>query len=123
MCTVSSVDPVVASSLLSARQPRVSNQRELVETTTRSGSNHALRFEPGIVVRTTVFWNVPRQWFEPQKSGPDQKFPVWTTLLWSGPDKVVQTGEKWYFQNYKKKQFLLVQTTFPGSNRENLAHP
>ena len=80
------------------------------------GSNHALRFEPGTVVRTTVFWNVPRQWFEPEKSGPDQKFPVWTTLLWSGPDKVVQTGEKWYFQNYKKtsscwfRPLFLVQT-------------
>jgi hypothetical protein len=78
--------------------------------------NHALRFEPGIVVRTTVFWNVPRQWFGPQKSGPDQKFPVRTTKEWSGPDKVVQTGENWYFQNYQKtsscwfRPLFLVQT-------------
>jgi hypothetical protein len=36
--------------------------------------------------------------------------------LWSGPDKVVQTGEKWYFQNYQKtsscwfRPLFLVQT-------------
>jgi hypothetical protein len=97
------------------RQTAVKTKRELVETSI-SGMNHAFRFEPGIVVRTTVFWNVPRQWFGPQKSGPDQKFPVRTTKEWSGPDKVVQTGEKWYFQNYQKtsscwfRPLFLVQT-------------
>jgi hypothetical protein len=60
------------------------------------------------VVRTTVFWNVPRLWFGPQKSGPDQKFPVRTTKEWSGPDKVVQNSEKtspWWF-----RPLFLVQT-------------
>ena len=94
---------------------RFKTKRDLVETTI-SGSNHALRFEPGTVVRTTVFWDVPRQWFEPEKSGPDQKFPVRTTLLWSRPDKVVQTRKNWYFQTAQKtsptwfRPLFLVQT-------------
>jgi hypothetical protein len=55
------------------------NQKKVVRTvfvvhTTLAGLNHYFRFEP-------------------EKSGSDQKFPVWTEFLWSGPDKVVQTGE------------------------------
>ena len=55
---------------------------------------------------------------KPKRSGLNlQPKVVWTEILWSGPDKVVQTGENWYFQNSEKtsptwfRPLLLVQTT------------
>ena len=85
---------------------------------------------PLFLVRTTLSGLNREPWFVPlfsgtfrasglnqNESGPDQKFPVRTTLLWSGPDKVVQTGENWYFQNSEKtspcwfRPLFLVQTT------------
>ena len=54
-----------------------------------------------------------KKWFKPEISGAGPRF----CGRWSGPDKVVQTGENWYFQTAQKtspiwfRPLLLVQTT------------